>query len=75
MRLNKGLSHLIRFTMRNRYAFCKKPEKDNKPVEEKSQNKFVKFLKDGWRQTFPKDEDEVRRKYQKVKNVKRYTEE
>lgn len=36
MRLNKGLSHLIRFTMRNRYAFCKKPEKDNKPVEEKS---------------------------------------
>ena len=36
---------------------------------------MFKFLKDGWRQTFPKDEEDVKRKYEKVKKMKRYTEE
>lgn len=32
MKLSKGVSSVIRLTMRNRYAFCKKAEKNNKPV-------------------------------------------
>jgi hypothetical protein len=32
-------------------------------------------LKDGWRETFPDEEDEIRSKYEKAKKVKRYTEE
>ncbi len=35
----------------------------------------MKFIKEGWRQTFPQDEDQVRRKYEKIKQIKRYTEE
>ena len=43
--------------------------------EEQKKGGFVNFVKSAWKQTFPEEEDEVRMKYQRVKEEKRYTKE
>lgn len=32
-------------------------------------------MKDGWKQTFPNDEEQIKSKYEKVRQIKRFTEE
>ncbi len=43
--------------------------------EEQNKNKIFSFVKSAWKQTFPDEEDQVRQKYQKVKEQKRFTKE
>lgn len=62
MRL-RGISSLL--FRRNIYQFS----------EEEGGNKFFRFVKSAWSQTFPEDEQKVKLKYQKVKQQKRYTQE
>lgn len=62
MKLRSIASLLLR---RNVYHF----------TEEQDKNKFFSFVKSAWKQTFPDEEEQVKQKYQKVKEQKRYTKE
>lgn len=44
-------------------------------TEEQDKNKLFSFVKSAWKQTFPDEEEQVKQKYQKVKEQKRYTKE
>lgn len=43
--------------------------------ENKNKNKLFTFVKSAWKQTFPDEEEQVRQKYSKVKEQKRFTKE
>lgn len=43
--------------------------------EEENKNKLFTFVKSAWKQTFPDEEEQVRQKYSKVKEQKRFTKE
>lgn len=44
-------------------------------AEEQDKNRLFNFVKSAWKQTFPDEEEQVKQKYQKVKEQKHYTKE
>lgn len=69
MKVAKSIRALLNL---NRHTFS---TKQNGRIQETTQNGFLQFLINGWKQTFPDDEQQVRSKYKLVKEQKRFTEE